>query len=120
MSEPEHNQEANSGDPQKEPVVYASPMKRIWAWVGVVYMVIIVFLMTYMYAKGAYLTNIGSLMAVPALGGEAASSICAWRTSGNRSPVHAAGLAAILAACAVLIVLGLVVGIPALLSNFGG
>ena len=45
------------------------PMKRIWAWVGVAYMVIIVFLMTYMYAKGVYLNNIASLMVIPALGG---------------------------------------------------
>lgn len=104
----------------KEPISYASPMKRIWAWVGVAYMVIIVFLMTYMYAKGVYLNNIASLMVIPALGGVAASSVCVWRTGGRHDAAHAAGLAAILLACAALIILGLVNGIPALMSNFGG
>ena len=112
--------EAPEEEAQAVPVVYASPMKRIWAWVGVVYMVIIVFLMTYMYAKGAYLNNIASLMVIPALGGVAASSVCVWRGSDKRDAVHTAGLVAILAACAILIVLGLVNGIPALLGNFGG
>ena len=36
----------------KEEIVYASPMKRVWAWVGVVYMVILVLLMTYGLASG--------------------------------------------------------------------
>ena len=51
-----------------EPYTPASPLKRIWAWVGVVYMVIIVFLMTYMYGTGTYLQGIAALMLVPALG----------------------------------------------------
>ena len=36
----------------KEEIVYATPMKRVWAWVGVVYMVILVLLMTYGLASG--------------------------------------------------------------------
>lgn len=118
------NDEKNPAVPEeeapKEPISYASPMKRVWAWVGVVYMVIIVFLMTYMYARGVYLSNIASLMVVPALGGVAVSSIVVWRASDRHDAAHAAGLAAILVACAVLIILGLVNGIPALMSNFGG
>ena len=50
----------------REPYVPASPLKRIWAWVGVVYMVIIVLLMTYMYGTGTYLHGIASLISASA------------------------------------------------------
>ena len=43
----EHNKTPQEQDEQpREPYIPASPLKRIWAWVGVVYMVIIVLLMT--------------------------------------------------------------------------
>ncbi len=105
---------------EQPPVVYATPMKRIWAWVGVVYMLILTFLMTYLYAKGSYLKGIGGLMSIPALGGLAASAICVWRAGPRKTPGRAAILAVLLLACGALIVLGLVNGIPGLLANFGG
>lgn len=105
-----------------EPVVYASPLKRLWAWVGVVYMVIIVLLMTYMFANGAYLHGIAPLMVIPAIGGLAASAVCLWVTGGkqNRSGPRFALLLLIVALCAAICIYNLSVGIPALKANFGG
>lgn len=106
----------------REPYVPASPLKRIWAWVGVVYMVIIVLLMTYMYGTGTYLHGIASLMVIPALGGGGASAVCVWLTSPqeSRSPARRAIMIFITALCLALIVINLINGIPALLANFGG
>ena len=118
-----HNTTPQEQDEQpREPYVPASPLKRIWAWVGVVYMVIIVFLMTYMYGTGTYLHGIASLMVIPALGGGGASAVCVWLTSPqeSRSPARRAIMIFITALCLALIVINLINGIPALLANFGG
>ncbi len=100
---------------------HATPMMRIWAMVGVVYMVIIVLLVTFGMSTGRYLTGIGGLMILPALGGAAVSLIWMWRSAPERrTPLRAALLVLLLALCAVMAVLGLLDGIPALISNFGG
>lgn len=100
---------------------HATPMMRIWAMVGVVYMVIIVLLVTFGMATGRYLTGIGGLMILPALGGAAVSLIWMWHSAPERrTPLRAALLVLLLALCAVMAVLGLLSGIPALISNFGG
>ena len=117
---PQNPEMPPENDATPEPVAYASPLKRIWAWVGVVYMVIIVFLMTYLFANARYLQGIGSLMVVPALAGVAASSVWIWREGAHRDLPRAILLGLILAACVVLAILGLVNGIPALVANFGG
>ena len=115
---PGSSQEEQPGGPYTP----ASPLKRIWAWVGVVYMVIIVFLMTYMYGTGTYLQGIAALMLIPALGGGAASAVCLWLTAPQegRTPVRRAMMILITALCLALIVVNLINGIPALLANFGG
>lgn len=69
---------------QAEPVKYASPMQRLWAWVGVVYMVILVLLSTYALSHGAYLRGIGGLMLSPALCGLGASAILRYRQGKGR------------------------------------
>ncbi len=100
---------------------HATPMMRIWAMVGVVYMVIIVLLVTFGMATGRYLTGIGGLMILPALGGAAVSLVWMWHSAPERrTPLRAALLVLLLALCAVMAVLGLLDGIPALISNFGG
>ncbi len=104
----------------KEEIRYASPLKRIWAWVGVAYMAIIVLLITYLYANAAYLTGIGGLMTAPALAGAGASVIYLWRAGEDKGPGRTALMVALVAACAVLLVLGLIQGIPALVANFRG
>lgn len=101
-----------------EPVVYASPLKRIWAWVGVAYMVIAVCLITYVLAFGFFLRDIGGLMVCPALGGIAASLIYL-RQTGPRTPGKTAAFIALEALCMALFILGLWDGIPALIANFG-
>lgn len=106
-------------EPPKEPIVYAGPMKRIWAWVGVAYMVIVVFLITYLFAFGTLLGGIGGIMICPALCGGIASLIYMWRSGDTRSVGRRVLLCLLVGVCAALVVLGLYTGIPALIANFG-
>ena len=62
----EKEQKTPQGQP-KEEIKYATPMQRLWAWVGVVYMVILTLLTTYALSHGDYLRGIGPLMLSPAL-----------------------------------------------------
>lgn len=110
---PEQNNDPNQ--PQ-EPVVYATPVKRAWAWVGVVYMVIIVLLVTYSMAKGAFLQGIGSLLVCPALGGLAATAVLRCREGRCRGGV--AACVAVVVLCLGLIAVNLFLGVPALIANF--
>ena len=55
--------------PQQPPVKWATPVQRLWAWVGVSYMVILVLLSTFALAHGDYLRGIGGVMVSPALVG---------------------------------------------------
>ena len=120
----DHNKTPGSGQEEQPRETYtpATPLKRIWAWVGVVYMVIIVCLMTYMYGTGTYLHGIASLMVIPALGGGGASAVCLWLTSPQegRTPARRARMILITALCLALAIINLINGIPALLANFGG
>ena len=50
---------------QKPPAKWATPVQRVWAWVGVVYMIILVLLSTFALAHGDYLRGIGGLMLSP-------------------------------------------------------
>lgn len=99
----------------KEPIQWATPMQRLWAWVGVVYMVILVLLTTYALATGAYLRGIGGLMLSPALCGLGASAILRYRGGEGRG-----GLAAcvIVAGTAFALALwNIIQGIPALVAQ---
>ncbi len=49
--------------------VPASIYKRVWAWVGVVYMVILILLVTYFFATWTFLTGLTGIMLFPVLGG---------------------------------------------------
>ncbi len=115
MADEKQNQSPGEGG-DKEPVVYASPVKRAWAWVGVVYMVIITLLVTYSFAKGQFLVGIGSLMLCPALGGLAATAILRYRAGEGKGGLPVCMV--MVAVCLVLIVLNLMMGIPALIANF--
>lgn len=112
----EQNGQNNAPNEPQEPVVYATPVKRVWAWVGVVYMIIIVLLVTYSMAKGSFLQGIGSLLLCPALGGLGATAILRYREGRCRGGLIAC--VGVTALCAVLIVLNLIAGIPALRANF--
>lgn len=65
---PSQNPE-ETGTEEHKSYVPASIYKRVWAWVGVIYMVIIVLLMTYYIATWTFLTGITGIMLFPALGG---------------------------------------------------
>lgn len=95
----------------------ASPVKRALAWIGIVYMVIIVALTTYIYATGAPLGNLAPLLAVPGLAGLGVVSIISWRTTGRPGKVPAILLAVVCWAAALY---SLPLGLAGLMSNFGG
>lgn len=63
---------------------YASPMKRLWAWVGLVYAVGYALLMTYAFAHGDFPQGIGQLLIAPALAGLGASVILRYREGKGR------------------------------------
>lgn len=95
----------------------ASPVKRAMAWIGVVYMVIIVALTTYIYANGAPLNNLSPLLAIPGLVGMGIVALLSWKTNGKPGKGAAIALALLCwAAAAVSVPLGLM----GLMSNFGG
>ena len=95
--------------PQEEqdapaPYTPASPVKRTMAWIGVVYMVILVAMMTYYYFTGSMLVNMAPLLAVPGLIGLGILALVSWRTTGRPGKWPAIALAAVcfLAALATL------------------
>lgn len=114
MSESHEN---STPQDEQTPVVYAPPMKRVWAWVGVVYMVIITLLVTYFLAKGRFLNGIAPLMLSPALGGMAAAAVVRYRAGGAKGGLPVCVL--LTAACAVACVLCLIGGLVALAANLG-
>lgn len=102
-------------EPQKEPVTYASPVKRLWAWVGVVYMVYLVLANAYALATASYLTGIGPLALIPALCGLGGTVILRYRHGQGRGGL---GVCILLAgACFALAVWNLILGLPALLAQ---
>ena len=104
---------------EQEPFVPASPIKRIMAWVGVVYMVGFVLLNVYpFFNQGEYLTGIAPLFACPGIGGIFAMAVYLAR---HPDSTHArrATMVVLAVLCAVGFVVSLVLGVPPLLANFG-
>lgn len=99
---------------QKPDYTPASPIKRALAWMGIVYMVILVLLTTYNVATGAPLHGIPGLLLFPACGGLAAVASFQYRTEKRMHMLVLAILAAV--ACVVNFVLGII----ALFHALGG
>ena len=59
--------EENTLQEEQSSYTPASPVKRALAWIGIVYMVIIVALTTYIYATGTPLNNLAPLLSIPAV-----------------------------------------------------
>jgi len=93
----------------------ASPVKRALAWIGVVYMVILVALITYFYFTATMLGGLGPLLTVPGLVGLGIVSIISFRTTGRPAKGSAIALAVL---CWLVAVLSLPIGIAGLMSNF--
>ena len=110
--------ENNSNRPDREEVGYtpASPVKRALAWIGIVYMLILVALMTYFYFTASMLGGLGPLLTVPGLLGLAAVILVSWRTTGKPGKWAAIGLVLL---CWGLAAATLPIGIAGLMTNFG-
>ena len=83
-------------EPQ-EPYVPASPIKRTWAWVAIVYVVICTVLFTYYLATARVLIGLGPLMLCPALAGLAVTTVLRYRSGRARGGL--AACVALTAAC---------------------
>ena len=92
-------------------------MKRLWAWVGVVYMVILVLLMTYSLATGGLMNGIGPLMLSPALAGIGASAILRYRTGWGRGGLPVCILLS--TAAFGLAILNILRSLPAIVTQVG-
>ncbi len=115
MDERDLEQEQQGQTPRQEPIKWATPMQRLWAWVGVVYMVILVLLTTYALARGAYLGGIAGIMLAPALAGLGGSVILRYREGYRRGgPVVCVLLAG---AAFGLAIWNLIQAVPNLLSQ---
>jgi len=93
----------------------ASPVKRTLAWIGLVYMVILVALTTYFYFTGTMLGNLAPLLAVPGLIGLGVVTLVSYKTNG--APSLKMTILVVLV-CWALAAFTLPIGILGLLSNF--
>ena len=114
--------ESDRKDPQepqeKPPVTYASPIQRIWAWVGVVYMLLLLLLFTYFLATGTFIQGITGIMIAPALWGVARMALLQ-RTDRRNKNKDLLWLLTV-AVCAAFIVVGVLSSLRPLLAAFGG
>jgi len=113
---PQDNRPDDTQQEEQQGYTPASPVKRAMAWIGIVYMVLIVALTTYIYATGAPLNNLAPLLAVPGLVGFGIVSILSWRTTGKPGKWAAIALAVL---CWAIALYSIPLGIVGLLSNFG-
>ena len=100
---------------QQEPYVPASPVKRTMAWIGIVYMVILLCLTTFYFYTGRMLGNLAPLLTVPGLIGLGALILVSWHSTGHPRRGLAFGLS-LLRFC--LAAFTLPIGLLGLMSNF--
>lgn len=93
----------------------SSPVKRTLAWIGIVYMVILLALTTYIYFTGTALGNLAPLLTVPGLIGLGVVALVSWKSTGRPGKGPAIALAAV---CWLLAAATLPIGVIGLLSNF--
>jgi len=98
----------------------ASFEKRTAAWMGIAYVLMILFVINFaIYTGGRQLPGTFPLFLIPVLTALSVIIVRRMRT-GEALPGGMAGGALMLIACAGGIVLGLALGVPALLAAFGG
>ena len=111
-------EEKRAPQERREPgYVPASPVKRTLAWIGLVYMLILLALTTYAYFTGTGLSNLGPLLTVPGLIGLGAVSLVSWKSTGKPARGPAIALAML---CWLVALATLPIGMAGLMSNFGG
>lgn len=108
-------EDGQDGEEKKE---YASPTRRVLAWVGLCYMIILVLLNFYALSTGGVIRGIGALMLCPAVAGLGVVTAHHYRTGQGRGGLPATLF--ILVLCVVAFVGGLALGIPALIGQLGG
>ena len=100
---------------QQEPYVPASPVKRTMAWIGIVYMIILLCLTTFYFYTGRMLGNLAPLLTVPGLIGLGALILVSWHSTGHPRRGLAFGLSLL---CFCLAAFTLPIGLLGLMSNF--
>ena len=100
---------------QQEPYVPASPVKRTMAWIGIVYMVILLCLTTFYFYTGRMLGNLAPLLTVPGLIGLGALILVSWHSTDHPRRGLAFGLSLL---CFCLAAFTLPIGLLGLMSNF--
>jgi len=90
--------------------------KRIWAIVGLAYMVILLALNFYSLYTGSIITGIPTLMFCPVVAGFAAITVQNYRRKTGRLALP--GVILLVAVCTAVFLFCLYEGIPALLRNF--
>jgi NADH:ubiquinone oxidoreductase subunit 6 (subunit J) len=114
MSDSNHHSEFEE-QPTYQP---ASTTKRVIAWVGVVYMVLIVLLNVYpFFHGGAYLSGVAPLLVCPGAIGLLIIALIQLRQGGSQG--KKAGMVVLAIACVFLCVIGLIDGLPGLAAGWG-
>ena len=108
------NNPLGQGGPSYTP---ASFEKRTIAWVGVVYMLMLTAAMTYMISTGEVLTGVAPLLLPPAAVGAAVIVVHRHRKAGASSNRYF--VFAMFFLCVAGFLMGLALGLPGLLANFG-
>lgn len=112
MSDPRNGQDREGYTP-------ASFEKRAAAWMGIAYMLMLLFILNFaLFTGGRQLPGTFPLFLVPV--SITLAVIIIRRMKNRQLPGGMAGGIAVLIACAAGVSLGLVLGVPALIADFGG
>ena len=114
----EQEPKRESQEPREQPITYATPVQRIWAWVGVAYTLLLLLLTTYGLARGKFIRGIGGVMLSPALLGLGATAIVRYKQGVGWGGIVACIL--ISGAAFALSLIYLVREVPIFLSQLGG
>ena len=102
-------------DEKEKDIQYATPMKRLWAWVGVVYAVGFALLMTFALSHGDFPQGLWQLLSAPALAGLGGSVILRYREGKGRGGL---GVCILLSGVSFALALwNFILGLPVLLAQ---
>lgn len=113
----EHKDPVPDTDEQREPYTPASFEKRTAAWMGIAYMLMLLFILNFMlFTGGRQLPGTFPLFLVPV--SAALAVVVVHRMRNGTAAGGTLGGAAVLAMCAAGVFTGLSLGVPALLAAF--